>query len=456
MTDNDLAYGSPEEIIFGKAKYPLEYGLGLKVGYGEVIPEIKYWPYRGYENDEKKLIKEYEKITREILERAVDLNVKSLQLETELSYFITLRPKLAEEIVSLQKDIMEGYHSRYGIKLALRVTPADIRKLREVTYDEARNIMMETFEAVCRSGADVISIESIGGKEVFDYAFIRGDLEGIIFSLAILAIVDMDGLWKDIVNIAKRHKVVPGGDTACGFANTAMILAGGKVHRRASHVLAAVIRAMSASRTLVAYEKGAKGPGKDCAYENVMIKFITGYPMSMEGKTSAVAHSSLVGNIVAAVCDLWSNEQVENIQLFSGSAPQAILEMLYYDVKLMNTAIAMGREFTLRDLLISSDKFEDPQALILSPDVAWDVAKTIVKNKEDTYWRTIRAGIKALEIIERAYEERRLRLDTPEIKYLNKLKEALHKIPERDEFIDKALSKYTAKVREFNPAQYGL
>ena len=58
--------------------------------------------------------------------------------------------------------------------------------------------------------------------------------------------------------------MVPGGDTACGFANTAMQLAGGLKGHMLPHSLAAVVRAMSAVRSLVAYEAGALGPGKDC------------------------------------------------------------------------------------------------------------------------------------------------------------------------------------------------
>lgn len=31
------------ELVFGSAKHPLNYGLGLKVGWGEVIPEINFF-----------------------------------------------------------------------------------------------------------------------------------------------------------------------------------------------------------------------------------------------------------------------------------------------------------------------------------------------------------------------------------------------------------------------------
>lgn len=72
--------------------------------------------------------------------------------------------------------------------------------------------------------------------------------------------------------------------------------------------LAAVVRAMSAPRALVAFEQGAKEPSKDCAYEGPILKAIAGVPISMEGKSAACAHFRPVGNIASAMCDLWSNE----------------------------------------------------------------------------------------------------------------------------------------------------
>jgi len=68
-----------------------------------------------------------------------------------------------------------------------------------------------------------------------------------------------------------------------------MVLAERKMIPR---VFAAVVRAVTAVRSLVAYECGAVGPGKDCGYENPILKAITGCPMSMEGKTAACAHLS--------------------------------------------------------------------------------------------------------------------------------------------------------------------
>ena len=329
---------SLEEIKFGFSKFPLKYGINLEIGKGKVVPEIKYFP-----RVKGDLKEEYTNITKEILNRAVDLGVRDLQLETELTYVETGNPKLAGEIVRIQKDIMENYAKEYNINLGLRVTVADMRDFRKVKHDEESfSKMLETFEEVSKNGADVLSIESEGGKELFNYAIIRQDILGIVTSLGLLSILDMKRLWREIVRIARNNNVIAGGDSACAFGNTAMRLAGGMKNNTIPHTLAAVVRSMSASRSLVAYEEGAVGPGKDCAYENVIIKAITGYPMSMEGKSSAVAHSSLVGNIAAATCDLWSNEQVENIRLFGGYGPEVFLEILFYDIKLMNKAIAVS------------------------------------------------------------------------------------------------------------------
>ena len=86
-------------------------------------------------------------------------------------------------------------------------------------------------------------------------------------------------------------------------------------------VFAAVVRVISSVRSMIAIEEGAKGPHKDCGYEGVYVKAITGIPISAEGKSSACAHLSPVGNIAACVADLWSNESVQNVKLLGGRLP---------------------------------------------------------------------------------------------------------------------------------------
>ena len=90
-------------------------------------------------------------------------------------------------------------------------------------------------------------------------------------------------------------------------------------------------------------ERGAVGPSKDCAYEGPILKAISGVPIAMEGKSATCAHFSPLGNIAAAMCDLWSNESVQNVRLLAGMAPTCYLEQLIYDCRLMNCALAEGR-----------------------------------------------------------------------------------------------------------------
>jgi len=433
-----LAYESPADMVFGVARRPLRYGLGLEVGNGRVVPELKYWPSRAVESEPSLLVEEYERITAGVLERALDLGMEAIQLETELSYQVTLNPRLAGEIVTAQKSLLEKFSGEGGLKTALRVTVADIRGMRSIDCERACSLMFETFESSAASGADLLSIESTGGKEVHDYSLVRGFVPGIVFSLAVLAVRDMRHLWREIVKIAARHNCLPAGDSACGFANTAMKLAGGLRRPMIPHVLAAVDRAISVSRSLVAYEEGAVGPGKDCGYENVFIKALTGLPMAMEGKSSACAHSSLVGNIAAAVCDLWSNEQVENVKLFGGTAPQVFLEVLYYDTALMNAALEGGSAHALRDSMIRSDKFRDPQSFILAPDVAWKISRAVDEARGDPYVRAVRAGLAACTLM---MSEDMLRLSPAEARYLEKIRAELNGLPDdADELEDLVLS----------------
>jgi methanol--5-hydroxybenzimidazolylcobamide Co-methyltransferase len=437
-----LAYTNPDEIVFGEVPHPLEYGLGLKVGAGRVVPELKYWLSREHEEEKERLREHYRRLLEEVLERGANLGVRELQLDLELSYYLTLNPMAAGDVVEEHLGLMEEWHSKYGMNLALRVTVADVRGAREVTSEEALARMLETFEVCVEKGAHVVSIESIGGKVLFNEALIKGDLEGIVGSL-LLATLDVGELWREIVKVCGT-KTLPGGDSACGFGNTAMILAGGLIKKQIPHVLAAVVRAMTLPRTLRSFEEGAKGPGKDCAYENVYIKIITGVPISMEGKSSACAHSSLVGNVTAAVCDLWSNEQVEEVRLYGGSAPATFLEILSYDVGLLNSAWERGLKKELRDLLVASDARRDPQALVLSPHTAFEISRVVV-SEDETYHRILAAGSKALELIKRAG----LELPPAEQKYIERLSSLLGKFPDdQSPILSKVLSLYGQRLPE--------
>lgn len=456
-TFSSMNTGSSEELVFGICKHPLKYGIGCEIGNGHVVPEIKYFPRRNGEEDPDKLRKEYTDITNNVLKRAVDLGLESVQLETEHTFVVTRNPKLGGEITAIQKSIIEKFASEYNLRCALRVTMADMRELKDDMRDGVQvSLMLESFEEAATNGADVLGLESIGGKEVFNFSLIRQDIEGVLFSVGVLGSLDMEFLWKEIVKIANKRNIASGGDTDCAHSNTAMVLAGGLTSHVLSHTFAAVVRAIGASRSLVAYEQGATGPGKDCGYENVIIKAITGLPMSMEGKTSASAHSSLVGNVAAAACDLWSNEQVENVRLYGGWGPQVSTEMLSYDALVMNESLKRGSAPWLRDLLVAANPF-DPQVLVLTPEGAWKIGSAITRYPRDYYLRAKEAALQAVNVIREGYRKAGRSLPPGEARACKRLEESLEKTPDRVEnFIEKNLTLFKGKVKDFLPRNYGL
>ena len=271
----------------------------------------------------------------------------------------------------------------------------------------------------------MLSIESTGGKEVHDEALMYCDIKGAMFALTVLGVRDMQFLWKNIVQIAKETGRVAGGDTACGFANTAMVLAEKKYIPR---VFAAIDRVISVVRTLPAYEAGAVGPSKDCGYEGPFMKAIAGIPISMEGKTAACAHMSPVGNIAAAMADLWSNESVQNIKLLGGYAPTVYMEQLIYDTRLMNTSIASGNAAVLQKLFVDSDIYTDPQALVLSPDAVIAISKEVVASKNHVEAGK-RAALKGIELLRAAKKSGQLLIDDRETEYLDSMQEIISEIP---------------------------
>jgi len=450
-----LAISDPLELIFGKAPEPIACGFGLTIGAGEVFPEINFtlptmsieaqtWP---------EVLGHYEEIGSMIESAARRLRLTGLMVEFELLPQMTEHPEWGAEITGILKKHLRQAHEDYGLKSALRVTITDIRdSTRPPVLRSARpwEQMLRSLELCADAGADIFSIESVGGKEVNDKAMLDGDLHGVLFALGVLAPRDMAFLWQNITRIAGEKNVLPGADSACGFANTAMQLAG---QQMLPEVFAAVIRAASAVRSLVAFEQGAVGPSKDCAYEGPILKAITGCPISMEGKSATCAHFSPIGNISAAMCDLWSNESVQNIRLLSGSAPEAYLELLAYDCRLFNEALRTGHEKILQKLLVDSDALGSPQALVLTPDSTIRIARAIVNEKND-FQRTVAAAREAWTIIDEAAQEGKLKLAPSEKRWMARMSDELSSIPEDErEFFESMSAKYADL---FLAESYGL
>jgi len=254
-----MAYSTADEMVFGRAVKPVKTGLGLEIGAGYTTPEVNYAPRPEAGASKEKLIKEYERITTDIMARMVQIGAPSVVLETEHVQQMSNNPSWGAEVAHAQKAIMEDYHDEHGIKCALRHTIGDIRESRDYLQlrGDKYNTFIEAFEQCAQNGADMLSVESMGGKEVFDYAILRNDMPGVLFGIGVLGSMDMEMIWSDIANIAKKNKVVAAGDTDCAQANTAMFIAGGLLDKNLAHTIAIIARAISAARTLVAYEAGA-------------------------------------------------------------------------------------------------------------------------------------------------------------------------------------------------------
>ena len=328
---SELAIPSQDGLLYGTCPHPLKCGFGLTIGSGTVFPEVNFTlpPMNMTDETWPDVVAHYDQMAEQILRRAASLATPGIVLEFELLPPMTERPEWGAELTGLLKRHLRTFHEMNHMPCALRVTPTDIRdqvKPPLMRSGEPWERLKRTFQLCAESGADILSIESVGGKEVHDQALMFGNVQGIVFALGVLAPRDVSWLWGQIADICDATPgVIGGGDSACGFANTAMQLAHQKM---LPEVLAAVVRAMSAVRSLAAFEHGAVGPSKDCAYEGPVIKAITGYPISMEGKSASCAHFSPLGNIAAAMCDLWSNESVQNVRLLSGNAPEVFTELL--------------------------------------------------------------------------------------------------------------------------------
>jgi methanol--5-hydroxybenzimidazolylcobamide Co-methyltransferase len=458
MKYQKLAIDNPADLIFGAAPHPLTTRSGMVIGGGTVYPEINFTlpPMNITAATLPEVRRNYQQIITGALERAAALSAPGVVIEFETLPPMTEHPEWGLDIARILLDGMAREHARSGLKSVLRMTPNDNREFeRPPLMRRGRHLeaMLKLFEDSAAAGAELLSIESVGGKEIHDDALLNGDLAASIFALCILGERDMRFLWTQLGAIAKKHGVHCAGDTACGFGNTAMVLAEQKMIPR---VFAAVIRAVTAVRSLVAYECGAVGPGKDCGYENPILKAITGYPMAMEGKTSACAHLSPMGNLAAACCDTWSNESVQNIKLLGGMAPTCYMEQLIYDCRLMNRASADGKPAArqLQGWLVDSDAALDPQAYIISPAASVDLARAIV-GADTHYHAGLAVARQAITLLKTAAATGQVRIADNETNWLDTLGDTLDDLPDNeDEFIAQQLA--AADPAKFLPAEYGL
>lgn len=453
----------PEKLVdakldFGISVKPITTRRGLKIGAGKVWPELNFTlpPMDINPSTWLDIEKLYSEVTRDVCKRTVDLACEGLVIEFELLPPMTMKPEWGGRLCRIITETLDEFHHKEGLKGALRATVIDPRHdAVSAQRRQGRNwdVMLESFLECAGAGADFLAIESIGGKEFHDPALLEADVAGAAFALNVLGARDMDSLWKAIVEIAREYDCLASGDTACGFSNTAMVLADrGMIPR----LFASVDRIFSAPRSLAAFKAGAVGPSKDCAYEGPYVKALAGVPIAMEGRTAACAHLSHLGNIAAASCDLWSNESVQDVRLLAARAPVVSLEQLVYDCRLMNTAIAAGPETakTLQNLHVQSDAGLDPQAFILAPETVVAISD-VMAQISDPYAQGVAGAKKAVSLLTEARNAGKVKIPEREEAWLDLLEAQLEELPaDGRSLLDSVRAKHSEIP--FDPKEYGL
>jgi methanol--5-hydroxybenzimidazolylcobamide Co-methyltransferase len=119
---------------------------------------------------------------------------------------LTENPAWGIELTRITLDAMEAAHAKHGLKTVLRITPNDTREMERpprVRSGRLYEAMLQTFDGCAVAGAELLSIESVGGKEVHDEALMMGDLRGVLFALGVLGVRDMKFLWTELDRIAR-------------------------------------------------------------------------------------------------------------------------------------------------------------------------------------------------------------------------------------------------------------
>ncbi len=264
MRFTELAIPDPSALLFGTAPRPRPHPARPRDRRGPRLPraELHAAADGGLARHDAGDDRDLSGIVRNALQRARQLRSRGIVLEFETLIEMTREPDLAVELTEAMSAICDDFLREHGLPSEIRLTPNDLREFERPPRQRSSALldpMFEVFERGARAGGDLLSIESTGGKEVSDDALMACDIRLFVFSQAVLGARDMERLWSRIVEIARKSGRIAGGDTACGFGNTAMVLAEkGYIPK----LFAAVARVATVARTLVAVEQGATGPDK--------------------------------------------------------------------------------------------------------------------------------------------------------------------------------------------------
>ena len=88
-----MVYKEPDEMVFGRAKFPVSQRWNTQIGAGYVVPEIKVAPVEGSEESKEQMVSECLNITQSACERAVAIGLPAFMLEQEHIFQQTYNPE---------------------------------------------------------------------------------------------------------------------------------------------------------------------------------------------------------------------------------------------------------------------------------------------------------------------------------------------------------------------------
>jgi methanol--5-hydroxybenzimidazolylcobamide Co-methyltransferase len=147
---------------------------------------------------------------------------------------------------------------------------------------------------------------------------------------------------------------------------------------------------------------------------------------------------------------------VQNIKLLAGMAPTCYVEQLIYDCRLMNEALADGRDAALlyRKWMVSSDASRDPQAYVLTPESSVAIAQDII-SAPSAYAAGKAAALTALRLLRDAQRDGALKIHPREVPYLDRLQKTVEALPAQEsEFIDEMMAE--VDTTKFVAADYEI
>jgi methanol--5-hydroxybenzimidazolylcobamide Co-methyltransferase len=133
-------------------------------------------------------------------------------------------------------------------------------------------------------------------------------------------------------------------------------------------------------------------------------------------------------------------------------APTCYVEQLIYDCRLMNAALADGRDAALlyRKWMIDSDAALDPQAYILTPESSLAIAQAIIA-APDYYTAGKAAALTAIRLL----RDGDVKIPEREHGWLDTMQDAVESLPaHEDEFINQMMG--VVDTTKFVAADYGL